>query len=170
MLVTDDDAIAERARSCRCTASAATPGSATPPSGSWYYEIEDAGFKYNMTDIAAALGLVQLDRAEELLGRAASSPQRLHASASRRRRRRICSSCPTDAAGRITRLASLSSSGSTSTGCAIDRAAASSTASRAAGIGTSVHFIPLHLHPYYRAHGRLDRGGISRWPTPSTSA
>ena len=36
-------------------------------SGSWYYEIEDAGYKYNMTDIAAALGLVQLERAEELL-------------------------------------------------------------------------------------------------------
>ncbi len=35
--------------------------------GSWYYEIEDAGYKYNLTDIAAALGLVQLDRAEELL-------------------------------------------------------------------------------------------------------
>ena len=32
-------------------------------SGSWYYEIEDAGYKYNMTDIAAALGLVQLERA-----------------------------------------------------------------------------------------------------------
>ena len=26
--------------------------------GSWYYEIEDAGYKYNMTDIAAALGLL----------------------------------------------------------------------------------------------------------------
>ena len=45
----------------------ATPGSATRPSGSWYYEIEEAGFKYNLTDIAAALGLVQLERADELL-------------------------------------------------------------------------------------------------------
>ncbi len=34
--------------------------------GSWYYEIEDAGYKYNLTDLAAAIGLVQLDRAEAM--------------------------------------------------------------------------------------------------------
>ena len=51
---------------CGCTASAATPGSATPPRGSWYYEIEAAGFKDNLTDLAAAIGLAQLARAAEL--------------------------------------------------------------------------------------------------------
>src|SRR5215510_6409717 len=30
--------------------------------GNWYYEVEEFGFKYNMTDVAAALGLRQLDR------------------------------------------------------------------------------------------------------------
>jgi len=30
--------------------------------GKWYYEIEAPGYKYNMTDLAAAIGLVQLDR------------------------------------------------------------------------------------------------------------
>jgi len=34
--------------------------------GSWYYEIELPGYKYNMTDLQAALGLSQLGRAEEL--------------------------------------------------------------------------------------------------------
>jgi dTDP-4-amino-4,6-dideoxygalactose transaminase len=34
--------------------------------GSWYYEIAAAGFKYNLTDIASALGLQQLRRAGEL--------------------------------------------------------------------------------------------------------
>ncbi len=32
--------------------------------GSWYYEIQELGFKYNMTDLAAALGLVQLEKVE----------------------------------------------------------------------------------------------------------
>jgi dTDP-4-amino-4,6-dideoxygalactose transaminase len=37
--------------------------------GSWYYEVTRAGFKYNMTDVQAALGLVQLSRSDELLER-----------------------------------------------------------------------------------------------------
>jgi dTDP-4-amino-4,6-dideoxygalactose transaminase len=32
--------------------------------GSWYYEIVAPGYKYNMTDIAAAMGLAQLRKAE----------------------------------------------------------------------------------------------------------
>ncbi len=33
--------------------------------GSWFYEVEAPGFKYNMTDIQAALGLVQLRRLDQ---------------------------------------------------------------------------------------------------------
>src|SRR5512134_2650800 len=32
--------------------------------GSWFYEVIDAGYKYNMTDIQAALGLAQLSKVE----------------------------------------------------------------------------------------------------------
>jgi dTDP-4-amino-4,6-dideoxygalactose transaminase len=35
--------------------------------GNWSYDIEDAGYKYNMPELAAALGLVQLARREEML-------------------------------------------------------------------------------------------------------
>ncbi len=34
--------------------------------GSWYYEVIDAGYKYNMTDLQAALGLSQLNKAEKM--------------------------------------------------------------------------------------------------------
>ncbi len=34
-------------------------------SGSWYYEIDDLGFKYNLSDVHAAIGLAQLRRVEE---------------------------------------------------------------------------------------------------------
>src|SRR5437879_3424890 len=37
--------------------------------GSWYYEVLRAGYKYNMTDLAAAIGLHQLARSEWLLER-----------------------------------------------------------------------------------------------------
>jgi dTDP-4-amino-4,6-dideoxygalactose transaminase len=39
--------------------------------GSWYYEIVAAGYKYNMTDLASALGLDELTRAEEYLAKRA---------------------------------------------------------------------------------------------------
>jgi len=39
----------------------------TPPDGPWSYEIENFGFNYRMTDIAAALGLSQLKRLEDFV-------------------------------------------------------------------------------------------------------
>jgi dTDP-4-amino-4,6-dideoxygalactose transaminase len=38
-------------------------------SGSWYYEIHDLGFKYNLSDVHAAIGLAQLKRADEFMRR-----------------------------------------------------------------------------------------------------
>ena len=67
MLVTRDAALAERARMMRLhgmSRDAFDRFTATVPS--WYYEIVAPGFKYNLTDIAAALGLQQLKRAARL--------------------------------------------------------------------------------------------------------
>ena len=86
MLVTDDDAIADRARVMSLHGISRDAWRRYAANGSWYYEIEDAGYKYNMTDIAAALGLVQLERAGELLAArraiAASYTARFRASSS----------------------------------------------------------------------------------------
>jgi len=41
-------------------------------SGSWFYEIHDLGFKYNLSDVHAAIGLAQLKRAGEFLSRRAA--------------------------------------------------------------------------------------------------
>jgi dTDP-4-amino-4,6-dideoxygalactose transaminase len=65
MLVTRDAALAERARVMRLhgmSRDAFDRFTAKVPS--WYYEIVAPGFKYNLTDIAAALGLHQLKKAE----------------------------------------------------------------------------------------------------------
>ena len=48
---------------------------------SWYYEIVAPGFKYNLTDIAAALGLQQLKKAQRL---PAARAQRIAAALRRR--------------------------------------------------------------------------------------
>jgi dTDP-4-amino-4,6-dideoxygalactose transaminase len=64
MLVTRDDALAQRARVMRLhgmSRDAFDRFTATVPS--WYYEVVAPGFKYNLTDIAAALGLQQLKKA-----------------------------------------------------------------------------------------------------------
>ncbi len=147
MLVTDDDAIADRARIMSLHGISRDAWNRYSAGGSWYYEIEDAGYKYNMTDIAAALGLVQLDRADELLAArrsiAAEYTDGFRASAAS-----DLIELPEDAADGshawhlyIIRL-QLGQ-------LALDRGAVIE-ALRQAGIGASVHFIPLHLHPYYR--------------------
>src|SRR4051794_7898174 len=59
MLVTDDDAIADRTRLMSLHGISRTAWNRYTAAGSWFYEIEDVGYKYNMTDVAAALGLVQ---------------------------------------------------------------------------------------------------------------
>jgi dTDP-4-amino-4,6-dideoxygalactose transaminase len=147
MLVTQDDAIAARARVLALHGISAHAWNRYAKGGSWYYEIEAAGYKYNLTDIAAALGLVQLARAEELFD-ARKALARAYA-------RRMATSPVADLVDlpveterpehaihlyvvrlRLDRLT-------------IDRARVLEQMAEL-GVGTSVHFIPLHLHPYYR--------------------
>jgi dTDP-4-amino-4,6-dideoxygalactose transaminase len=147
MLVTDDDAVANRARVMALHGISRDAWNRYSSSGAWYYEIEDAGYKYNMTDMAAALGIVQLERAEELLAA----------------RREIAAAYTngfrSSAAADLLQLPEEAADGSHAwhlyvirlhlDRLGIDRAAVMA-ALREAGIGASVHFIPLHLHPYYR--------------------
>jgi dTDP-4-amino-4,6-dideoxygalactose transaminase len=148
MVLTDSVEIADRARLMRLHGMSRDAWKRYSGGGSWYYEIEDAGFKYNLTDLAAAIGLVQLDRAEAMR----AERERV----ARRYGRAI------EAAG-IGELVELPSGPGPGEVHArhlyplrlhLDRVRATraETIDRLAeaGIGTSVHFIPLHLHPYYR--------------------
>jgi perosamine synthetase len=147
MLVTDNDAIADRARVMSLHGISRDAWNRYAAGGSWYYEIADAGFKYNMTDIAAALGLVQLERADELLA------------ARRRIAAAYAEAFSASAAADLLELPHDEADGSHAwhlyivrlalDRLRIDRAAVIAELGRH-GIGASVHFIPLHLHPYYR--------------------
>ena len=150
MFVTDDQALADRARLMSLHGISKNAWNRYAAAGSWFYEIEEAGYKYNMTDIAAALGLVQLDRAEELLTarRALAGRYREGFAASTAR---DLVDLPVDAQDGshawhlfVVRL--------DLDRLAIDRGQVIERL-KELGIGTSVHFIPLHLHPYYVRRG-----------------
>lgn len=64
MLVTDNKEIADRARVLITHGMSKNAWNRYGKGGSWMYDIEEPGYKYNMFDLQAALGLTQLDRLE----------------------------------------------------------------------------------------------------------
>ncbi|HEY8491314.1 MAG TPA: DegT/DnrJ/EryC1/StrS aminotransferase family protein, partial [Dehalococcoidia bacterium] len=145
MVTTADDALAARMRPLALHGMSRDAWERYTERGSWYYQVVEAGFKYNMTDVQAALGLHQLARQEELraarervaarYGEAlAPYADLVQTPAARPEVRHAWHLYPIRL--RLERLS-------------IDRAAAIELL-RERGIGTSVHFIPVHLHPYYR--------------------
>jgi dTDP-4-amino-4,6-dideoxygalactose transaminase len=62
MITTNDGALAEVLRSRRLHGISRDAWKRYTAEGSWFYEVGERGFKYNMTDINAAIGLHQLDR------------------------------------------------------------------------------------------------------------
>ena len=120
----------------------------TSKTPAWYYEIVAPGFKYNMTDMAGALGRVQLKRLPAFLARRQQLAQRyLEALQS------LPLILPADApAGDIH-----------SWHLFVLRLNEHTTLTRDeviqqlsdAGIGTSVHYVPLHRQPYWRDRYQL---------------
>jgi dTDP-4-amino-4,6-dideoxygalactose transaminase len=110
---------------------------------SWYYEVVAPGFKYNLTDIAAALGLHQLAKAAAL----PAAARRDRPAVRRRPGRPAGDPAAPAAAGRRAPLAPLRAAPGPEARLGRDRP---HRALFARGIGCSVHYIPLHLHPYWR--------------------
>lgn len=112
--------------------------------GSWFYEVVAPGFKYNMTDIQAALGLVQLKR----LGQFQRRRQELVAAYNLAFLDEPALETPiarshVEHAWHLYVLRLRPSALRITREQFIDELAARN-------IGTSVHFIPVHLHPFYR--------------------
>lgn len=123
--------------------------------GSWYYEIIAPGYKYNMTDLAASMGLAQLARAEEMLRRRREIAERYDEAFARLSDVLELMQRPSDRAHAHHLYVVKLRAGA----LAIDRDAFIAEM-KARGIGTSVHFIPLHLHPYYRETFRYTSGQL----------
>jgi len=117
--------------------------------GSWYYEVLQAGYKYNMTDIAAAIGLHQLARSDWLLERRRAIAQRYTEAFSRWPELETPPNpAHVEHAWHLYMLR-LRPEQLTITRDEFIQALTK------ANIGSSVHFIPLHLHPFYRDTYRL---------------
>jgi dTDP-4-amino-4,6-dideoxygalactose transaminase len=69
MVTTEDDALAERIAVASLHGMNRDAWKRYDRSGSWFYEIHDTGFKYNLSDVHAAIGVAQLARADEFMRR-----------------------------------------------------------------------------------------------------
>ena len=65
MITTADDALAEKIAVASLHGMNKDAWKRYDKSGSWFYEIHDMGFKYNLSDVHAAIGLAQLKRADD---------------------------------------------------------------------------------------------------------
>jgi dTDP-4-amino-4,6-dideoxygalactose transaminase len=69
MITTDDEALAARIAVASLHGMDRDAWKRYDSTGSWFYEIHDTGFKYNLSDVHAAIGLAQLRRADDLMSR-----------------------------------------------------------------------------------------------------
>ena len=144
MAVTSNQKLAERMRLMSLHGLSADAWGRYSTNGNWDYKIVAPGYKYNLTDIAAAIGIHQLSRAEAM--RREREQIALHYSAAFAGVEQI--ELPSFDADRIDswhlfaiklRLKRLD----------INRDEFM-TRLKQAGVGCSVHWRPLHLHPYYQ--------------------
>ena len=121
-------------------------------SGSWFYQVVEQGYKYNLTDMAAALGLTQLAKIDAMWQRRAEIASRYHRAFAEMPELEV-PHAPAHVRHAwhlyILRLQ-------------LDKLGLNRNqffeALRAAGILCSVHFIPLHLMPLYRQKHQYREG------------
>ena len=125
----------------------------------WYYEVVAPGYKYNMTDVAAAIGIQQLARLEKMRNRREQIADRYSRSFSGLPARTPVTwdYCDTHSWHLYPLLLDTAR-------LTIDRDRFIEMLSER-GVGASVHFIPLHLQPYWR-----DRYSLTPHQFPVASA
>lgn len=144
MVTTNDEALYDKIRVLSTHGMSRNAWNRYAQAGSWYYEILSPGYKYNMSDIMAGLGLAQLSKLERMQGLRREIAGYYNAEFGRLPELEV--PVELDYARHAwhlyiikLNLAKLS----------LDRAQFIEEL-KEENIGTSVHFIPLHLHPYYR--------------------
>jgi len=143
MITTNNDQWADRCRVMRLHGMSKDAWKRYTGEGSWRYDLIAPGFKYNLTDMASALGLVQLSKLETMNARRVA----------------IAAQYDTAFGGDPALITPVLTADSTHPyhlyilrlnleALTIDRAAFIEHL-RQANIGVSVHWIPLHMHTYY---------------------
>ncbi|HUD71670.1 MAG TPA: DegT/DnrJ/EryC1/StrS aminotransferase family protein [Dongiaceae bacterium] len=144
MVTLDDRRLADRLRRLSLHGLTRDAWKRYTRAGTWRYDVVELGFKYNMTDVAAAIGLAQLSRFDRMQRRRLRIAERYH----RRLAGEEAFELPATVRGMthawhlyVLRLAP-----------EVLRIGRDELIEilRDRGVGTSVHFQPLHLHSYYR--------------------
>lgn len=144
MITTDDPSLAERMRILSLHGISRDAWKRYSAEGTWRYDIQDLGYKYNLTDLQAAIGLVQLEKREHM--------RQLRTALAELYTRELNSiegfSTPEvpDHVGHAWHLYVIQVDSKVLT---INRDRVIEELKHR-GIGTSVHFIPLHLHSLYQ--------------------
>lgn len=150
MICTSDEEIAKRATIMRLHGMSRDAWNRYTAQGSWFYEIVAPGFKYNMTDINAALGLAQLKKLDSMNSLRKTIAQKYIQAFNESNLLTL----PLQKSDRETCwhlfpiLLNLEAIN-------IDRSRFINEM-KDAGIVCSVHFIPLYRHPYYKTTFGLD--------------
>lgn len=143
MLVASSD-ILEKARIVSLHGMSRNAADRYSQGGSWFYEVEQPGFKYNMTDIQASLGLVQLRRLNELQQRRREIVAQYQAAFSLIEALEIpVERVHVEHAWHLYVLRIKPDLLRIGRDQFIEEL-------KTRNIATSVHFIPVHIHPYYR--------------------
>ncbi len=107
--------------------------------GGWYYEMQELGYNYRLTDFQSALGLSQLRRADEGLAKRRAIARRYDVAF----QGKIVTQKVPDRHHHAYHLYVIE----------VEKRKELYDFLRAKGIYTQVHYIPIHLHPYYRSLG-----------------
>jgi len=158
-IATDDDELAERCRLLRSHGMVKNR-----PEEPWYYEMPELGFNYRITDIQCALGRSQLKKLDGFVERRQVITERYN-NAFSKVDWLTCPQIQDDGNFNLTRVAwhlyvvQIDFSG-------IGKSRAEVMAElREAGVGTQVHYIPVHMQPYYQ-----NKYGYGRGDCPAAEA
>jgi perosamine synthetase len=153
MITTNDPELARRARIFR-NHGITTDHRQRAEKGSWFYEMVELGLNYRLTDMQCALGLKQLEKAGFWLKRRRAIAARYRSSLSQ-----VSGIEPLAVTDNVEHAYHLFVIRLTENDLAAKRDEVLS-ALRAEGIGVNVHYIPVHLHPFYRERFGTHPGDI----------
>jgi UDP-4-amino-4,6-dideoxy-N-acetyl-beta-L-altrosamine transaminase len=151
MVTTDDAGLAERMYRFR-NHGITTDHRTREQAGSWTYEMVDLGYNYRLTDFQSALGISQLAKLDAWLARRQAIARRYDEAFAR-----IEGVSPLAVRRDVVHAYHLYVIQLELEQLRVGRTEVY-RALRDEGIGVNVHYIPVHLHPYYRERFGTDRG------------